>query len=131
MLCGTRAARKTNSVRLQQLMSEWSVTRLRRDVFESAQHARVACFPVNTAEDVLADAQLAHRRFSNTLRSSTGATRPIAGLPFHVTASDGDKLQRGQEFGTLRLGEANAEIYHQWLDLSEEQIEMLRRDGVV
>jgi crotonobetainyl-CoA:carnitine CoA-transferase CaiB-like acyl-CoA transferase len=130
-LCGDRVLRKIHYVRLREMMSAWSVTRTRSDIFASAQRSRVACFPVNTAADVLSNAQLSHRQFFNTLRSSTGQTIPIPGLSFDLTLSDGRRLPRAREISTLQLGEANDEIFHARLGLTAGEIERLRQQNIV
>lgn len=93
-LCGSRETRTTNAPALQKLMAAWSIGEKAHSVFERAQAARVACFPVSTAEDLLRNPQLAARQFFNTLGDSrTKAVMP--GLPFAMQSSGGASLRRG------------------------------------
>jgi crotonobetainyl-CoA:carnitine CoA-transferase CaiB-like acyl-CoA transferase len=103
-LCGTRAARTTHAARLQALMSEWSVHQAARDVFQTAQAARVACFPVSTATDLVNNPQLLARGFFDGLAVGDGKqTIKLPGLPFTMTSSTGVTAPRtrNRSFPTL------------------------------
>lgn len=93
-LCGSRETRTRNAPALQKLMAVWSIGETAHSVFERAQAARVACFPVSTAEDLLHNPQLAARHFFNTLRDS-GAEAIMPGLPFAMQSGGGTSLPRG------------------------------------
>jgi crotonobetainyl-CoA:carnitine CoA-transferase CaiB-like acyl-CoA transferase len=95
-LCGSRAARTKNAAELGRRMREWSAGVSARPVFEQAQAARVACFPVSTAPDLLANRQLAARRFFRTLALPGCAALPMPGLPFAMRDSAGAELPRGE-----------------------------------
>ncbi len=94
-LCGTRAARTKNAAELGRLMRSWSAGVASRPVFEQAQAARVACFPISTAPDLLANRQLAHRRFFRDLALPDGGVLPMPGLPFAMRDAAGAELPRG------------------------------------
>lgn len=91
-LCGTRAARTANAAELGRLMREWSIGVKARETAMQAQAARVACFPVSTALDLVENPQLAARRFFRPLAQG-GAVLP--GLPFAMRDSGGAALERG------------------------------------
>jgi crotonobetainyl-CoA:carnitine CoA-transferase CaiB-like acyl-CoA transferase len=93
-LCGSRETRTKNAPALQKLMAAWSIHEKAHGVFERAQAARVACFPVSTAEDLLRNRQLAARQFFNTLNED-GAGAIMPGLPFAMQSSGGAALSRG------------------------------------
>ena len=95
-LCGSREIRTRHASELQKLMATWSAGESARDVFARAQAARVACFPVSTAEDLIRNPQLAARQFFNTLVDADGAEALMAGLPFAMQSSSGATLARGQ-----------------------------------
>jgi crotonobetainyl-CoA:carnitine CoA-transferase CaiB-like acyl-CoA transferase len=90
-LCGSRATRTANAAELGRGMSEWSVGEKARDIAMRAQAARVACFPVSTAQDLVANPQLAARRFFRPL-----GDLPVPGLPFAMRDSAGFALPRGE-----------------------------------
>jgi crotonobetainyl-CoA:carnitine CoA-transferase CaiB-like acyl-CoA transferase len=130
-LCGDRERRRANGFRLQALMGEWSISHTRREVFEQAQAARVACFPVSTPADLVDNPQLQHRGFFHRLLGAAGAAVPLAGLPFQMRTTDGGELRRGGEIRAPALGEANEEILGGRLGLSRHEMEQCRRHGVL
>lgn len=94
-LCGSRETRTQHAPALQKLMATWSIGEKARDVFARAQAARVACFPVSTAEDLIRNPQLAARRFFNRLSDGGGTDAIMPGLSFAMQSSSGTTLQRG------------------------------------
>jgi crotonobetainyl-CoA:carnitine CoA-transferase CaiB-like acyl-CoA transferase len=130
-LCGDRETRRANGFRLQELMGEWSVKHSRREVFERAQAARVACFPVSKPEDLVSNSQLQHRGFFHHLLGPNDTAVPLPGLPFHMCTTDGAELPRGQVVHSPALGEANQEVFAGRLGLSRPELEQLRRHGVI
>ena len=109
-LCGTREVRTRNARALQSRMAEWSKNEKAHEVFARAQAARVACFPVSTAEDLIRNPQLAARRFFNVLKDSDGCEISLPGLPFAMFARSDDALPRGQEVQCPALGGASEQI---------------------
>jgi len=95
-LCGTRAARTAHAAELGRLMRRWSAKVSARLVFEQAQAARIACFPISTAPDLLTNRQLAARRFFRTLALPSGAALPMPGLPFAMRDTSGATLPCGE-----------------------------------
>ena len=130
-LCGDRLARKQNWAVLQERMAAWTARHPKQLVFERAQAARVACFPVSTPADILGNAQLAHRRFFDRLHLASGATLAVPGLPFALRDGAGEELPRGRDVVTPALGEANDAILRDELALPASEIEALRRHGIV
>jgi crotonobetainyl-CoA:carnitine CoA-transferase CaiB-like acyl-CoA transferase len=105
-LCGTRAIRTARAAELGRLMRAWSAGVSARPVFQQAQAARVACFPVSTAPDLLSNAQLAARRFFRPLTRPGGGTLPMPGLPFAMRSGDGAELARGAPVTPAAMREA-------------------------
>jgi crotonobetainyl-CoA:carnitine CoA-transferase CaiB-like acyl-CoA transferase len=95
-LCANRAVRTAHAPELGRRMAEWSIHEPARSVFERAQAARVACFPVSTAADLVANRQLASRRFFRPLARGDGGAVPLPGLPFAMRDSAGSALPRGE-----------------------------------
>ena len=106
-LCGTREVRTRNARALQSRMAEWSKGEKARDVFARAQAARVACFPISTAEDLIRNPQLTARRFFNVLRDAREQEVSLPGLPFAMRTSSGASLQRGVELQYPVLGQSS------------------------
>lgn len=95
-LCGTRAARTRHAAEIGRLMRGWSAGVSARPIFEQAQAARVACFPISAAADLLANRQLDHRRFFDALALPDGGVLPMPGLPFAMRDAAGAELARGR-----------------------------------
>ncbi len=130
-LCGDRLARKQNWAALQERMSQWTARHPKQEVFERAQAARVACFPVSTPADILGNAQLAHRQFFDRLHLASGRILAVPGLPFALRDSAGEEPPRGRDVVAPALGEANDAILGDELALSPGEIDALRRHGIV
>jgi crotonobetainyl-CoA:carnitine CoA-transferase CaiB-like acyl-CoA transferase len=130
-LCGSREARAAHAERLQELMAEWSVTRPAQEIFLAAQESRVACFPISSGEDLLANPQLAHRRYFSTLDLGGGRSVAVPGLPFLMKDSEGRTLERGRRLASPPLGEGNAEVLADRVGLDDEGAETLARYRII
>ena len=123
-LCGDGASRSRNALRLQALMSDWSRQRSKTDIFGMAQGARVPCFPINTPDDLLANEQLAARRFFDHAVLPDGRAIRIPGLPFHMVSADGKCLEQER---TIRIGAiADAETV-----LGARSVDEMQREGAL
>ncbi|MDA0338279.1 MAG: CoA transferase [Proteobacteria bacterium] len=109
-LCGDRMQRKINWSKLQSLMSEWSKLHPKQEIFERAQEAKIACFPISEAADILANEQLLHRKFFDQMASKDGRAFRVPGLPFDGRKSDGTPFQRSRDIRCPHLGEDNDTI---------------------
>lgn len=130
-LCGEREARNENWMILQDEMSAWTRSRTRAEVFGLAQAARVACFPVSGARDLLDNEQLHARTFFDSWSGAGGATLTMPGLPFRLDTSSGASLARGRQVRSPQLGEANRDVFGTTLGISSGELEQLRQQGVV
>ncbi|MEM5388174.1 CaiB/BaiF CoA-transferase family protein [Paraburkholderia phymatum] len=130
-LCGERSARNENWMILQDEMSKWTREHTRADVFERAQAARVACFPVSGARDLLENAQLNARRFFDSWEGTRSAPLSMPGLPFSLRTQSGAELPRARSVVSPRLGSANRAVFEGRLGLSPGEMETLRQQGVV
>jgi len=97
-LCGDHLIRKANWSELQERMSEWSRSRPRQEIFQRAQDARVPCFPVSTAADLLQNIQLQDRRFFDTISLDGERSLTVPGLPFRFTTSADVELPRQRHY---------------------------------
>ena len=109
-LCGDRTIRARNAPAIGQKMAQWSVRQKSGDVFARAQAARVACFPVSNARDMVDNAQLLARNFYARLQVAPGVVVPAPGLPFEMRTSTGATLPRGRDVAAPALGEADGDI---------------------
>jgi len=96
-LCGSRESRTRNTRELQSLMDKWSRMRTKKEVFEAAQSARIACFPVSHPTDLLKNVQLEHRGFFDHMKLANGVTVKVPGLPFLIQSSNGNILAKERD----------------------------------
>lgn len=109
-LCGDKQTRKAKWTQIQTAMSQWTKMRTRHEVFEAARAASVPCFPVSRPGDILANEQLAHREFFNTLVEDSGLSVVMPGLPFLARTTGEHELPRASKLHVPALGEANPEF---------------------
>jgi crotonobetainyl-CoA:carnitine CoA-transferase CaiB-like acyl-CoA transferase len=87
------------------LLAEWTRSRSKQAIFEAAQARRVACYPLASATDLLASAQLKERNFFVDLddRQLPGVVLP--GRPYHL-----DGVKPSPPTRAPHLGEHTAQI---------------------
>ena len=83
----TREARQTNHEELWQLVSQWTRSRSKQDVARMGQDRRVACFPVNTVEDLLNSQHLEERRFFVELDHPIAGAMRYPGVAYKLSNS--------------------------------------------
>ena len=81
----TRRSRAEHWSALHALLAEWSGQRPRLEIFEAAQAARVACYPLGVPTDLFASPQLAAREFFQEAPGrpaipAAGPAKPLAGV---------------------------------------------------
>jgi benzylsuccinate CoA-transferase BbsF subunit len=109
-LCGNRVQRKLHWSELQALMSQWTRRHPKNEIFERAQQAKIPCFPINVAADILANEQLNDRRAFDRLILKDGHTYRVPGLPFDGRDSNGTPFPRANDVSCPRFGEDNGSI---------------------
>jgi crotonobetainyl-CoA:carnitine CoA-transferase CaiB-like acyl-CoA transferase len=129
-LCGDRQTRRERFIDLFERMCEWSRVRSKTEVFAAARSARVACFPISTMADILANAQLRHRQFFNTLNLGDRSI-PVPGLPVHFETTAGTSLPHSRQLVAPLLGDANARVFGAELGLGAPEIERLRSAATI
>jgi benzylsuccinate CoA-transferase BbsF subunit len=82
----TRRSRAEHWPALHALLAEWSAKRPRLEVFEAAQAARVACYPLGVPTDLFASPQLAARGFFQDAPGLPGLRVP--GRPYRIEAPE-------------------------------------------
>ena len=83
----TRKSRAEHWPALYALLAEWSARRPRLEIFEAAQAARVACYPLGAPTDLFASPQLAAREFFQDAPGLPGLRVP--GRPYRIETSAG------------------------------------------
>ncbi|MHB8577236.1 MAG: CaiB/BaiF CoA transferase family protein, partial [Dehalococcoidia bacterium] len=84
-----RRARERNWRELYPLLAGWSAELAKAEIFEAAQAARVPCYPLSEATDLLASPQLAAREcFVNADEPELGSLT-LPGVPYQIEEGSG------------------------------------------
>ncbi len=118
-----RLAARNDVVRL---VGEWTGARTRARVMELCLAGEVPAGPLNTIEDIFADPHFKARNDLETIDDPTLGPIVIPGVVPRLSETPGRITNLGPS-----LGNANAEIYRGLLGLSEDELERLRRAGVI
>jgi crotonobetainyl-CoA:carnitine CoA-transferase CaiB-like acyl-CoA transferase len=84
-----RRARERHWGELYPLLAAWSGQRTKAEVFEASQAARVACYPLGSATDLLESPQLIDRGFFVEAPSLESGSITVPGVPYKLAGSDG------------------------------------------
>jgi formyl-CoA transferase len=107
------------------MIEAWTETRSKFEVMEIMAGAGVPCGAVLDSVEVLADPHLRKRRFIVDLEHPRRGPYPMPGNPVRLSDSP-------TEVGrSPLLGEHNADVYGRLLGYKSDQIESLRRDGII
>jgi crotonobetainyl-CoA:carnitine CoA-transferase CaiB-like acyl-CoA transferase len=96
-------------------------------LFDGAVQRRILLFPVATARDIMHNAQLQARGYFRQVSHADLATTITYPGPFVRASATPIELRRLAP----KVGEHNAEIYLNDLDLTPEELERLREAGVL
>jgi formyl-CoA transferase len=110
---------------IDDMIEAWTEKRTKQEVMETLAGAGVPCGAILDSAEVLADRHLRARGFITDLEHPRRGTFPMPGNPVRMSDSPTD-LRRAP-----LLGEHNEEIYGKVLGLSREELDGLRRDGVI
>ena len=111
---------------LLQLVSEWSRTQPKYDLYLAAQAHHIPCFPVNTTADLFSNQQLQHRGFFHELE------HPVAGkLPYPTFAAHFSNATWKPEKPAPLLGQHNAEVLVDSMGYSLQDLTRLTAAGVL
>ncbi len=123
---GTSEARLRHADELDRAVSDWIARHERQPVLEAFEAARVPVAPVNDLAELLRDPHLRARASVVDVDDPVlGSVSLVAPVP-RLAATPGGHSHTGPA-----LGEHNLEVYGDWLGLDGEEIERLRRDGIV
>ena len=123
---------RTNADRIQHMdetdavVTEWTQTLPKMEVFARLKAGRVPCAPVRTAPEVMADRHMHERgMLADIEHPELGPiTVPTSPLRLHGLA----KAPAGP---SPTVGQHNDEVYGGWLGLSAAEVAALRQEGVI
>jgi formyl-CoA transferase len=107
------------------MIEAWTGKRTKHEVMEILAGAGVPCGAVLDSTEILADPHLRQRRFIVDLEHPRRGLYPMPGNPVRLSDSP-TEIERSP-----LLGEHNAEVYGKLLGYKSDEIESLRRDGVI
>ena len=87
---------------------------------------RIPCAPVNTLSQALTDSQVLHRNMVVDLKHPSGRSTKGPGNPIKLSRSSDEEFSAAPE-----LGQHTDEIMTQLLNLSVEQIEQMKVQGII
>jgi crotonobetainyl-CoA:carnitine CoA-transferase CaiB-like acyl-CoA transferase len=123
---GRAAVRARNADELDGLVADWIAAHDRADVVEQLLGARIPVAPVNTVADIVNDPHVQARGDLVTVDDPTlGPVRMVAPLA-RLSATPAEVRWTGPS-----LGAHTDEVYRDWLDLSGDDLDALRRQGVI
>jgi formyl-CoA transferase len=122
----TGPARSQNSDFVDKVLEDWMSARDSDEVVEILNANGVPAGPVQTAEDLVNCPQLRARRMLIEVEDPIGGKLTLVRTPLRMTGV-GEVPTRTAP----RLGEHTDEVLRSWLGLPDEEIEVLRREGVI
>ncbi len=109
------------------LLQEFLLTKTKAECLERAAEHAILLIPANDVKDVLESPQMAYRGFFEQVEHpELGGTIPYPGFPVIIS----ETRPRIQRCAPL-IGEHNEEIYEKELDISREQLVLLKNRGVI
>src|SRR5437868_2985683 len=123
---------KTNADRIAHMdetdavVTEWTRTLPKMEVFARAKANRVPCAPVRTAPEVMHDPHMHERGMLEDIEHPEVGRITLPTTPLRLHGSAKPPMRPSP-----RIGEHNDEIYGGWLGLSSAEMAALRDEGVI
>jgi len=122
----TRADRLAEKSLVNSTLAQWMVERSTDKAVDDLRATGVNCAPVRTVGQVWEDPQLLTRRFFPQMGGDPSGKVPAIALPFKFS-----DLPEVQPTMAPAPGEQNAEVYGGWLGLGEDELAVLKEQGVI
>ena len=120
------AARIRHRGETDALVTEWTRTLSKMELFALAKRHRIPLAPVRNVDEVMADPGMHERGFLHEIEHDEIGRIVVPTSPLRFHGADKVKLRPSP-----KLRQHNAEIYGDWLGLSADDIARLERDGVI
>ncbi len=121
----TGEGRNNNADAIEPLMIEWLMQHTKQEVCEMAKRRHVACFPVNSMEEVVGSPQYNARDYFDEVDHPVAGTIKQPGPPVRFSRTPAAIRRPAPQ-----LGEHNEEIFCGTLGYSREELVTLARAGV-
>jgi CoA:oxalate CoA-transferase len=119
-------ARIANRAEVQEVVRDWMETKTIKELDKILDEHRIPCGIVADADMVNSDPSLKAHGMLTTAQDREYGEVACPGIPVKMSASPGKITSSAP-----RLGEHNIEIYSQYLDLDADEVERLKKDGVI
>ncbi len=121
-------ARLENFEEVHAIVQAWVAQRTVEEVLEvlGPQGANIPCAPVMEMQQLVNDPHVRAREMVVEIPHEKLGKVPVTGIPVKFSESPGAIRSLGPE-----LGQHNREVYGELLGLTDEELEQLRRDGVI
>jgi crotonobetainyl-CoA:carnitine CoA-transferase CaiB-like acyl-CoA transferase len=121
----TRESRREHQQELLTLISAWTATRPKEEIYHTLQGLRTVAGYVATVADLCTSQQLLVREFLQCIDHPDAGTATYPGAPFTIQGA------AWQHTRAPRLGEHNSEVYCGRLGYTSEDLAYLRSAGVI
>jgi CoA:oxalate CoA-transferase len=122
----TNAARVANLEATDAIVTAWTTTKGKMDVFAAAKRYRIPCAPVRTVPEVMNDPHMHGRGMLERIEHPDLGNIVVPTTPLRLHGAD-----RVPTVPSPLVGQHNAEVYGGWLGLPADEIVALKRQGVI
>jgi crotonobetainyl-CoA:carnitine CoA-transferase CaiB-like acyl-CoA transferase len=123
---GPKPRRLQARAHINQLVSDWTSTFARDEVVKRCSEGDVPCGPVNSIAEIFAEEQFWVRDTLIRIRDDRIGDLAVPGVVPRLSETPGKIHHLGRA-----VGENNAEVYSEWLEIEETELDALRSEGVV
>jgi crotonobetainyl-CoA:carnitine CoA-transferase CaiB-like acyl-CoA transferase len=123
---GPKPRRLEARAHINQLVSDWTSTFARDEVIRRCSEGDVPCGPVNSIAEIFSEEQFWVRDTLIRIRDDRIGDLAVPGVVPRLSETPGKIHHLGRA-----VGENNAEIFREWLEIEETELDALRSEGVV
>ena len=122
----TNVARVEHLEATDAIVTEWTSTRGKMEVFAAASRYRIPCAPVRTVPEVMNDPHMHSRGMLERIDHPDLGNIVVPTTPLRLHGAD-----KVPTIPSPTVGQHNDEIYGGWLGLSSDEIVNLKQQGVI
>ncbi len=123
---GPKPKRLEARERINQIVSDWTLKFDRDEVIRRCCEGDVPCGPVNSIAEIFAEEQFWVRDTLTRVAHERVGDLAVPGVVPRLSETPGKIQHLGG-----RLGESNAEVFRDWLDIGESELAALEKAGVI
>lgn len=121
-----RAMAKEYPAEVDALLAPWFMAHTKDEIFAMCREAHMPVAPVRTIDEVMRDEHLKHRGFFSTMHREDFGSITVPGSPYRFSESSYSERRPPP-----RLGEHTEEVLSGDLGLSKDDLQDLRRSGII